>query len=60
MTIRNLLNHTSGLISYEDLIGGAKEADFEYPDFHEKQAAAMCYTSGTTGRPIGQLRSIHR
>ena len=46
-----------GMISYEDLIGSSDEADFEYPDFDENQAAAMCYTSGTTGRPRAPLLS---
>jgi fatty-acyl-CoA synthase len=36
---------------YDDLLGSAEPAEFEVKD--EYRAAAMCYTSGTTGRPKG-------
>ncbi|HEY1601986.1 MAG TPA: long-chain fatty acid--CoA ligase [Pirellulales bacterium] len=48
-----------GTLNYEDLLAAEDPARFEYPDLDERQAAAMCYTSGTTGKPKGVLAS-HR
>src|SRR5688572_4259349 len=46
------------LLCYESLL--EKESDaYEWPSFDERTAAALCYTSGTTGNPKGTLYS-HR
>ena len=43
-------------IEYEDFIADEPE-DFDWPDIDENAAAAMCYTSGTTGNPKGVVYS---
>ncbi|MEB3022814.1 long-chain fatty acid--CoA ligase [[Mycobacterium] crassicus] len=43
---------------YEDLIADGDE-DYEFPVLDERTAAAMCYTSATTGEPKGVVYS-HR
>ncbi|EKU79775.1 3-(methylthio)propionyl-CoA ligase [Massilia timonae] len=47
-----------GLLCYEELIGAASD-DYDWPQFDERSAASLCYTSGTTGNPKGALYS-HR
>ena len=44
--------------SYESLIA-AESDQFEWPEFDERTASSLCYTSGTTGDPKGVLYS-HR
>jgi fatty-acyl-CoA synthase len=44
--------------AYEDLLSSVGP-DYPWPRLHENDAAAMCYTSGTTGNPKGVAYS-HR
>jgi fatty-acyl-CoA synthase len=47
-----------GAIDYEELLA-AQSPGYEYPALDDRQAAGLCYTSGTTGNPKGVLYS-HR
>ena len=48
-----------GMIDFEELGASADPERFAYVDLDEREAAAMCYTSGTTGVSRGTLYS-HR
>ncbi len=54
-TVTELLGET---LDYETLLAAAGPG-YDYPEIDERAAAAMCYTSGTTGNPKGVAYS-HR
>lgn len=47
------------VVRYEDAVGPMPEVDFSDRVSDERQAASLCYTTGTTGNPKGVLYS-HR
>ena len=46
------------VLSYDELVAACSDV-FDWPSFDEHSAAALCYTSGTTGNPKGAMYS-HR
>ena len=49
----------AGCVDYEAFIADEDASRFEYRNIDEQQAASMCYTSGTVGKPKGVVYS-HR
>ena len=47
------------VLRYDELLAEAGDGPYAFPELDERQAASLCYTSGTTGNPKGVLYS-HR
>jgi fatty-acyl-CoA synthase len=43
------------IATYDELVAAESEEGFVWPEFDERTASALCYTSGTTGKPKGVL-----
>jgi fatty-acyl-CoA synthase len=56
MSDRARMPKGSSFLCYEELLEKQDDA-LEWPSFDERTAAALCYTSGTTGNPKGTLYS---
>ncbi|MFF2849900.1 long-chain fatty acid--CoA ligase [Streptomyces sp. NPDC058001] len=53
-----LAGASARVYEYDELLAG-KPTTYDWPELDERQAASMCYTSGTTGDPKGVVYS-HR
>jgi acyl-CoA synthetase (AMP-forming)/AMP-acid ligase II len=56
--LNQLTDSGKTVVQYDELLDG-QPIEFDWPELDEKSAAAMCYTSGTTGNPKGVVYS-HR
>jgi 3-(methylthio)propionyl---CoA ligase len=54
LTDRAHMPKGSKFLCYEELLERESD-DYQWPSFDERTAAALCYTSGTTGNPKGAL-----
>ncbi len=59
IVIEHAAKAPASMIGYEELLARGDANAFTYPELDENEAVAMCYTSGTTGRPKGVVYS-HR